>query len=48
MNLEVLFDQSVFIAQAVKEVRNNAMIGGVLAILVLFVFLRDFRTPLAI
>jgi HAE1 family hydrophobic/amphiphilic exporter-1 len=48
MELEVLFDQSVFIAQAVKEVRNNAMIGGVLAILVLFVFLRDFRSTIII
>ena len=48
MNLEILFDQSVFIAQAVKEVRNNALIGGVLAILVLFVFLRDFRSTIII
>jgi len=48
MNLEILFDQSVFIAQAIKEVRNNALIGGVLAILVLFVFLRDFRSTVII
>ncbi|MEN8006977.1 MAG: efflux RND transporter permease subunit [Candidatus Krumholzibacteriota bacterium] len=48
MSLEILFDQSVFIAQAVSEVRNNAMIGGVLAILVLFVFLRDFRSTIII
>ncbi len=48
MNLEILFDQSVFIAQAIKEVRNNAMIGGVLAVLVLFVFLRDFRSTIII
>ena len=48
MKLEILFDQSVFIAQAVKEVRNNALIGGLLAILVLFVFLRDFRSTIII
>lgn len=48
MKLEILFDQSVFIAQAIKEVRNNAMIGGVLAVLVLFVFLRDFRSTIII
>jgi len=48
MELEILFDQSVFIAQAIKEVRNNAMIGGVLAVLVLFVFLRDFRSTIII
>ncbi len=40
---EVLFDQSVFIARAVAEVRNNALIGGLLAVLVLYLFLRDLR-----
>jgi len=48
IELEVLFDQSVFIGQAITEVRNNAMIGGLLAVLVLFVFLRDFRSTLII
>ncbi|RKZ16923.1 AcrB/AcrD/AcrF family protein [bacterium] len=48
MQLEVLFDQSIFIAQAVTEVRNNALIGGILAVLVLFVFLRDVRSTLII
>ncbi len=48
IKLEVLFDQSVFIGQAISEVRNNAMIGGLLAVLVLFVFLRDFRSTLII
>ncbi len=47
-HLEVLFDQSVFIAKAVREVRNNALLGGLLAILVLYVFLRDFRSTLII
>jgi HAE1 family hydrophobic/amphiphilic exporter-1 len=42
MRMSVLFDQSTFIEQAVKEVRNAALIGGVLAILVLLLFLRDF------
>jgi hydrophobic/amphiphilic exporter-1 (mainly G- bacteria), HAE1 family len=48
VKLEVLFDQSIFIASAVKEVRNNAIIGGLLAIIVLFVFLRDFRSTMII
>ncbi len=48
VEMEVLFDQSIFIGNAVKEVRNNALIGGVLAILVLFVFLRDLRSTLII
>ena len=48
VHLEVLFDQAVFISSAVAEVRNNALWGGLLAILVLYVFLRDFRSTLII
>ena len=48
MRLEVLFDQSVFIADAVREVRSNAVLGGGLAVLVLFVFLRDLRSTFII
>ncbi len=48
VEMEVLFDQSVFIDKAVAEVRNNALLGGLLAVLVLFVFLRDFRSTLII
>ncbi|MFN2369587.1 MAG: efflux RND transporter permease subunit [Candidatus Krumholzibacteriia bacterium] len=46
--LTVLFDQSRFIQQAVDEVRNAAVIGGVLAIVVLLLFLRDLRSTLII
>jgi len=46
--LTVLFDQSQFIQQAVNEVRNSALIGGVLAIIVLFLFLKDVRSTLII
>ena len=45
---DVLFDQSVYISQAVAEVRSNALIGGLLAVMVLFVFLRDLRATLVI
>ena len=48
MQIEVLFDQSVFIASAISEVRNNAVLGGGLAVLVLFIFLRDFRSTMII
>jgi len=47
-SLTVLFDQSHFIQQAVSEVRNAALIGGVLAILLLLAFLRDLRSTLII
>jgi HAE1 family hydrophobic/amphiphilic exporter-1 len=41
MALEVLSDRSVFIRAAVREVSQTALQGGVLAVLVLFVFLRS-------
>ena len=46
--LTVLFDQSRFIEQALVEVRFTAVVGGALAILVLFVFLRDPRSTVII
>ncbi|MEZ4386095.1 MAG: efflux RND transporter permease subunit [Candidatus Krumholzibacteriia bacterium] len=46
--LHVLFDQSVFISQAIAEVRNAALIGGLLATIVLFLFLRHVRSTLII
>jgi HAE1 family hydrophobic/amphiphilic exporter-1 len=44
----ILADQSIFISRAVGEVRWNAILGGLLAILVLFLFLRDVRSTLTI
>ena len=44
--LKVVYDQSHFIAAAISEVKNAALIGGVLAILVLYCFLRDARMTL--
>jgi HAE1 family hydrophobic/amphiphilic exporter-1 len=46
--LATLFDQSQFIHQAVSEVRNSAIIGGILAVLVLLAFLREARSTLII
>ena len=46
--LTVLFDQSHFIQQSVDEVRDAALVGGLLAILVLMLFLRDLRSTLII
>ncbi|MFT5451037.1 MAG: HAE1 family hydrophobic/amphiphilic exporter-1, partial [Enterobacterales bacterium] len=39
----VQFDQSRFIEQSIDEVKKSLMIGGLLAIAVLWFFLRDFR-----
>lgn len=40
MNLTVIDDQSTFIRAALDEVRNNALLGGLLAVLVIHLFLR--------
>lgn len=41
--LRPVYDQSQFIASAIAEVRNAALWGGLLTILVLYCFLRDAR-----
>ena len=43
-DLVVLADQSTFIEQSLSEVRSNAVIGGLLAVLVLYLFLRNRRS----
>ena len=42
--LEVVVDQAIFIQQAVDEVLNTAILGGILAIIVLFLFLRNVQS----
>jgi HAE1 family hydrophobic/amphiphilic exporter-1 len=41
--LNLQFDQARFIEQSINEVKQSLLIGGLLAILVLWLFLRDFR-----
>jgi HAE1 family hydrophobic/amphiphilic exporter-1 len=41
-----VYDQSTFISAAISEVKSAAVIGGLLAILVLYAFLRDARATL--
>lgn len=48
MKFEKVYDQSIFISSAVNEVKTAGMIGGVLAVLVLFFFLRDFWSTVII
>ncbi|MGB1013270.1 MAG: efflux RND transporter permease subunit [Nannocystaceae bacterium] len=47
-SLEVLSNQAAFIESAIREVRDNTLLGGVLAVLVLLFFLRDLRATLVI
>jgi len=39
--LDTIDDQSIFIQSSLNDVRNDALIGGVLAILIIFFFLAD-------
>ncbi len=48
IEIEKVYDQSVFIVQAVDEVVNAGIIGGILAIIVLYFFLRNFWTTVII
>ena len=46
--LTQIYDQSVFIKQAIDNVKSAAIMGGLLAMLVLYLFLRDFWTTVII
>jgi hydrophobic/amphiphilic exporter-1 (mainly G- bacteria), HAE1 family len=45
---EVLFDQGDYIQMAIGNISNSVLIGGVLAMLVLFLFLKNIKSPLII
>jgi HAE1 family hydrophobic/amphiphilic exporter-1 len=47
-DVEIVVNQAVFIEQSVGEVLSTAMIGGLLAIIVLFLFLRDVKSTVII
>ncbi len=44
----ILADQSIFIENSINEVRNTAIIGGILAIIILYLFLQHFPTTLIV
>ncbi|MBL4687957.1 MAG: efflux RND transporter permease subunit [Nannocystaceae bacterium] len=46
--VQVASDRSGFIDSSIREVRNTAIIGGLLAVGILFVFLRDVRSTLIV
>ena len=48
VEISTLSDQSIFIQNAVDEVKSTAMLGGALAILVLFVFLRNIKSTVVV
>lgn len=44
IRLEVVADRSIFIENSISEVRQTAIFGGLLAVVVLFLFLKDFKS----
>ncbi|MGM0445647.1 MAG: efflux RND transporter permease subunit [Bacillota bacterium] len=48
LNMVPIADQAEYIEQSIGSVYRNAIIGGLLAVLVLFVFLRNFRSTIII
>lgn len=46
--LEVLYDQSKFIKQAISDVKSAGILGGILAMLVLYLFLRNLWATIII
>ena len=48
VDFSLLSDQSTFIQNAVDEVKSTAIIGGILAVLVLYLFLNKFSTTVII
>ncbi|MEM1246244.1 MAG: efflux RND transporter permease subunit [Acidobacteriota bacterium] len=46
--LEVVADRSKFIEGSINEVRNTAVLGGLLAVVILYLFLRSFTTTLIV
>ena len=45
---DILSDQSVFIKKSINEVRNTAILGGILAVFVLFFFLRSLLSTVIV
>ena len=48
VRLQVLDDSSVFIERAIHNVQEHALVGSVLVILIIFAFLRDWRSTLIV
>ena len=48
VTLSVLDDQSIFIDRSIGSVREHALLGSLLVILVIFAFLRDWRATIII
>ncbi|MDA3838100.1 MAG: efflux RND transporter permease subunit [Candidatus Delongbacteria bacterium] len=48
VDLNIVYDQSDFISESINNVVTAILLGGILSFLTLFLFLRDFKSPLNI
>lgn len=48
LQIDTVFDQAEFINLAIQGVANNAVVGGCLAVLILFLFLRSIKSTIII
>lgn len=48
VQVHIISDQSQFIISSIEEVQNAAINGGILALLILFLFLRDIKSTITI
>ncbi|MCD6194309.1 MAG: efflux RND transporter permease subunit [Candidatus Aminicenantes bacterium] len=48
LNIFVVYEQARYIRNAINSVVKSILFGGLLAFLVLFIFLQDFKTPVII
>jgi len=48
VHLVVLDDNAIFIERAINSVKEHALVGGILVVLIIFAFLRDFRSTLIV
>ncbi len=48
LQFKLAYDQAQFIGDSINNVRDSALIGGALAILILLFFLRNFRSTLVV
>jgi multidrug efflux pump len=46
ISMEVLFDNTIYIRESIKEVKNTIFVAFILVVLVIFLFLRNWRTTL--
>jgi hydrophobic/amphiphilic exporter-1 (mainly G- bacteria), HAE1 family len=48
LKFDLVYDQAGFIQNSIDDLKNTAIIGGLLAILILMMFLRNFRSTMVV